>query len=195
MQRFISMAIVATAALLMGAVTQATAQEAGSISGRVIYTDGAPVTRYLLPWWAEGEPIGSRSVLTDDAGNYTIKGLKPGTYFVGLFAGDRIPAARSSDFEDAPSADRVPDQPKTRRVVLNGSLTAVNIDLTITNVGPERGAGPESGPGEITGDLPAAGDGSDAANTPWVPFAVVVLASLGIPMLVWAKVIRGSAAR
>jgi hypothetical protein len=164
----------------------AVAQEeaGGTISGRVTYVDGSPVARYLLPWSSAGEPIASRSVLTDEKGAYVISGLKPGTYLVGLFTEQRVPADRNSGVE--PIADRIGDRGPVfgRKVVLQDNETVAGIDFVITDIGPERGAGPDTG-GDDLARLPGAGSGAGGSGgAGWIQYVVLLLVAASAALLV-----------
>ena len=75
----LSRLVIFTAVFVMAAAAPATAQQRGSISGRVLDTSGLPLPGATITVTNQNTGF-NRSVVTAETGAYTVANLEPGTY-------------------------------------------------------------------------------------------------------------------
>jgi hypothetical protein len=171
--------------------TSVAASQVGSstITGRVIYTDGRPVSRYPIPYRplidsagrAVDSPIQDQ-VRTDGNGRYVISGLANGVYFVGFFHPDRLPPDLNSDIESLPDSPGFADigVPQGKRVIVANDQPVSGIDFVMTDVGPETVEGVETGAGDL--GLPQSGQAANSRSTNWQALILAGFAVFGVSL-------------
>jgi len=186
--RIVMLAAVLAAALAVAAIAHrpegaALAAQGASISGRIIYTDGRPITRYPVDYRPASDSRAVNMVRTDSDGRFVISELGDGVYFVGFFQPDRLPADRNPRVETLPDVSPELAQigaPKGQRVVIVNGQSVGGVDFVLTDVGAELPSteGVAVGPGDV--GLPEAGGPSRTAPGGISSVAIVPFLALGI---------------
>jgi len=186
--RIVMLAAVWAVALTVAAMAHrpegaALAAQDASISGRIIYTDGRPVTRYPVDYRPAADSRSVNTVRTDSDGRFVISGLGDGVYFVGFFQPDRLPADRNPRVEALPDVSPELAQigaPKGQRVVIANGQSVDGVDFVLIDVGAELPSteGVAVGPGDL--GLPEAGGSPSTASGGISAVAIVPFLALGI---------------